>query len=247
MSYSQIYVPKISRFNKMLLIVTGGVFLLQSILNLNGIYLDRILGLIPEKLLAGHVYTLVTYPLVGESFIQYVFDAMMIWFIGSDLETHWGEKTYLKFFLFSVLGAGLIYALLGISVFSSFQIYFTPLIGLSGFCYSLLFAFALIYPDRILSFMMIFPVKAKYFALLMSGFLLYLGFFSSYKSSSWAHLTAGLTGFAFLRIKSMKFSSGDKVKELKRRSNLKKNEGRLRIVSDEDEKKPDTKDPKYWQ
>jgi membrane associated rhomboid family serine protease len=247
MSYSQIYVPKLSKFNKGLLISAGAIFLLQSILNLNGIYLDRILGLIPEKLLSGHLYTILTYPFVGESFIQFAFDGMMIWFIGSDLEDHWGQKTYIKFFLFSVIGAGLIYSLLGISILSSFKVYFTPLLGLSGFCYSLLFAFALLYPDRILSFMMIFPVKAKYFALLMTGFLLYLGFFSAYKSSSWAHLSAGLTGFLFLRIKSMSFQSKNKVSELKRQANLKKNEGRLKLVKDNEEKTRNPQDPKYWQ
>ncbi|MFZ4714165.1 MAG: rhomboid family intramembrane serine protease [Bacteriovoracaceae bacterium] len=242
------HTPTLTKINKIILITAGALFLLQSILSVNGIRLEGILGLIPEKMISGHLYQLVTYPFVAPGFFAILFNGMVIWFIGSDLEEKWGEKTYIKFFFFSILGAGLIYTLLGISVFNSTMSYFTPMMGLSGFCYSLLFAYAIIFADRNLSFMMLFPVKGKYFCMLIAGVELYMAFFSSSKASAWGHLGAALCGFLFLRVKSLSIAKG-KLMEFKRQQNVEKAKGRLYIVPDEEteKKKPNKDDPKYWQ
>ncbi len=249
MSYSM-HTPTLTRINKVILIIAGSLFILQSILALNGIYLNSILGLSPEKLISGHVYELVTYPFASPGFLSVLFNGMVIWFVGSDLEDKWGEKTYFSFFLFSVLGAGLIFALLSLTLFNNTASYFTPMMGLSGFCYSLLFAYGIIFADRTLSFMMLFPVKGKYFCMLIAGVELYMGIFSSEKASAWGHLGAALCGFLFLRIKSMNLANAKaKVMDLKRKHNVDKAKGRLYIVPDEEQgkKKPDKGDPKYWQ
>lgn len=248
-SYSM-HTPVLSKTNKIILIIAGSLFLIQSILNMNGVDLTAAFALIPGKFFLGHIYELITYPFIAPGFFALLFNGMVIWFIGSDLEDKWGQKIYLKFFLFSVIGAGTIYALLGLTFFRSSFSFYTPLMGLSGFCYSLLFAYAIIFADRTLSFMMIFPVKGKYFCMLIAGVELYMGIFSNSKASAWGHLAAALCGFLFLRIKSMMaLKSKASVHDIKRKQNLDKAKGRLYIVPDEEteQKKPNKDDPKYWQ
>ncbi len=226
----------------------GVVFLLSSIAGkFMGVHLAPLLGLSGAGIGQGLIYQFLTYPFMTSSFMGVIFNALILWFMGSDLENQWGRKFYLQFFAFIVLTTGPIFILLSV-VFPSFG--GSALMGMSGFAYALLLSYGIIYPERQMLFMMIFPVKAKYFCMLIVGILLYMGIFSSAGATSLTHLVAIFTGFAFLRYKSWKSQGGSVAKNIKeaQRQKMKK---KLYIVKDDDKKdgeeKPDPKNPKFWQ
>lgn len=243
---NQMYVPKLSRINKFIIIVCASIFFLNLLMSkTSGVNLSQFLALNPAQLLQGHVHQLFTYPFFNDGFLGVVFECMIVWFIGSDLEARWGEKTYIQFLLSSVVGAGILYSIYSLAVFGTFPAFSMRMMGLSGLCYALLIAYGLIFSDRILSFMMIFPVQARYFVWLIVGIELVMTFSSSTRTTALGHLSAMLCGYLFLRYRSSASTAKSKAVEMERQKRLDKAKGRLYVVPEEDKSKKD--DPKYWQ
>lgn len=265
---SGIYVPRLTPINKMLLIICGGFFILQSILKLMGHqFLDQYLGLSLHMVSRGFVSQLLTYPLVQTDFFSFLFNALVVWFIGSELEDFWGGRRYFKFLLWVVIGSGLSYLGFTLILDSRTSLSYLTLKSLQGFTYGLLMAYGIIFRDRLLSFMMIFPMKAKYFCMLLVGIELYMGLFSSqYGHAAWGHLGAFLMAslFLYLPLWSAKWqlsSARRSSSRSMRRSQSAKGRGSLYLVpTDQDEgahkssknkSSDDDKDsgpggPKYW-
>ncbi len=96
----------------------------------------------------------------------------------------------------------------------------------------------MIYPDRQMAFMMIFPMKAKVFCWILAGIEAYMAVFSSL-STSWAHLLA--MGISFLIIH---FQTNPLIKKALHTTWKPRNQNKkhLYVVKDDDQKPP-----KYWQ
>ncbi|MDB9786694.1 rhomboid family intramembrane serine protease [Bacteriovoracaceae bacterium] len=243
MSYGQYqtYVPPLSPINKIILIVTGVSLLIQAFCEgFLKIPLSMYVGLSGEGILSGYVYQIALYPLVHSGLLSYLFSALIIWFIGSDLERDLGQKNYIAFLCATVFGASLIY-LAVIFLFFGDSVLFArpPLVGISGLCFSLLIVYGQTHGDRILNFMLIFPMKAKYFCWLLIGIELYMGFFSNHSKSSWGHL--GGMGCAYLYFKyrhrvKLNFGGGSRNGPKSKRTGKKKNHLRLVDSDDDDDK-----------
>ncbi len=233
--------PTLTKLNKIILISAGVFFLAGSILKAIGaVSLVHLLGLSADGLFHGLIYKLITYPLIEMELMTFIFNGLIIWFIGSELELSWGIKIYLRFLLFTVIGAGLFFSLLNLVFFFGTPPYFASLHGLSGINFALLIAYSLLYPDRQMVFMMIFPMKAKTFCWILVFIEAYLAVFNSLQSS-WGHLLA--MGMSFLLIN---FQSNPVIKlalqgtwPLRPKS---KKQTHLRVVKDDDQKPP-----RYWQ
>lgn len=235
-----IHTPKMTKFNKIIIGVIAVSFLLQFFLGkIVGISWVSLFGLIPLKVYDGHIYQMLTYPLAHQGFIGVLFDCLIIWFIGCDLEEIWGQKTYALFIGSSLIGSSVLYMIIG--TFFSQGI---PMVGVSGLCYSLLMGYAIMYPDRLLSFMLIFPVKAKYFCPLIILVLVFMGMSSPYGQASLGHLGAMLSGFLFLRLEAT-YKISQKFKAPKKSIKAKKRKSHLKLIHGERDGKD--KDPKYWQ
>lgn len=198
----QIYTPPMTRINKYLIIGVVSFFILESFLSkVVGVSLLPYLGLSLSGLSKGMVFQFITYPFYNTGLFSMVFECLLLWFIGCELEALWGERFYLKFLIFCVLGAAATYLVLAF-LFSSMGHYVgwgAPFVGMYGIGYSLLFAYAILFPDRQFSFLLIFPMKAKYFCLLLGGITLYMALFSSFSRASWGHLGAMVCGVVYLR------------------------------------------------
>ena len=238
--------PPLTRANKVIIISHVVLFLVHSILaNTAGISVASLLGLSANGVNSGLVYQFVTFPFVDSSFMSVLFNGLIIWFIGADLEMKWGEKFYLQFLAVASLSAGLIYYV--ISLFAS-GLGYAPLMGLTGFTYALLMAYAIIYSERQLTFMLLFPMKAKYFCMLLAGIQLYMGIFSHGGRAAWAHLTSMGVAFLFLKYRSLKARGG--LKNWKQEQHKKNMRSKLSLVKDEgkeDQDKADPKNPRFWQ
>jgi membrane associated rhomboid family serine protease len=228
---TQMQLPPLTKVNKYLVIGTVSLFLFHSIMKLaTGAYLSQFLSLSNGMFLSGHVYQIVTYPLMATGLFEVIFDCLILWFIGSELELLWGTKRYIKYISVSAILGGLLF--IGISSLLGYSSYLS---GPGGICYSLLVAYAILFPDRTL-LLYLFPVKAKWFCLILTAILLYQGIFSVGGVGAWGHLGAMASGFGyllFLARKSLKLPAF---------RTKKKNKAGLRIVKDED-----NDGPKYWQ
>ncbi len=229
--------PKLTQVNKFIIVTTAVLFLLENILaKTAGVSIAHFTALYGQKFISGHIYELITYPWIGKGLLEVVFNGLLFWFIGSDLEQMWGRKRYGAFIAASFIGGGLLYV--GISLATVGGV--LPLSGMAGVASSLCLAYGILYPDRMFSFMMIIPIKAKYFCMLLVGMLLFNGIFSPGGTMAWGHLGTMLCAYLFMICLSRPsfnryFDEG--VAKPKRRGKAK-----LKLV-DEDEKKP----PKYWQ
>ena len=119
-SQSQIYLPKLTLINKILIITAAVLFILENIVSrTSSLYLGGILGLSAEQVLHGHIYTLITYPFLSRSIIEVILNCLMLWLMGSEFEANWGSRRYLNFLVSVVVGGGLLYLVVCFLFFKS--------------------------------------------------------------------------------------------------------------------------------
>lgn len=243
---SQIYLPKLSLVNKILISLSAGVFVLDFILakftGMNA--LASIFGLSAAGVFSGHVYALVTYPFLSGSILEVILNCLMLWLMGSEFESNWGTKRYLSFILSTIVGGALVYLLVVSLFFQNSLVYSFPLTGLSGIVGALCLAYAVIYPDRIFSFLMIIPIKAKYFCMILVVISLYQGVASPTGVGAWGQLGAIASAYGFMIVishRNFKLLS-DKMGKITQIKSKPKSKAKLTIVKDDSDKPP-----KYWQ
>lgn len=168
----------------------------------------KILGLVPSFAASGYIWQFATYMFVHSSGLFHIlFNMIVLWMFGSELERLWGSRFFLIYYLTCGIGAAVIYAgvLLGIFIFSESTVspfLNVPVVGSSGAIFGLLAAYGVIFKDRIILFMLIFPMKARTFTYILAGVeilsLLSEGFGSPV--ANLAHLGGLVSGFLFLMI-----------------------------------------------
>jgi membrane associated rhomboid family serine protease len=244
-SHSQIYLPKLTKINKGLIIFSSVLFILEIILQKTSpVYLVSLLGLSAEHFLSGHIYSIFTYPFLSNSIIEVILNCLMLWLMGSEFEANWGTKRYVNFLLTVIIGGGLLFLGVSFLFFKSSPIYSFPLVGLSGIVSSLCVAYAVIFPDRIFSFMMIIPVKAKYFCMILVAISLFQGLSGPTGVGAWGQLGGIVAAYLFMILvsnRNFKILSG-KMNQMTQIRNAKKSKAKLSIVKDDNDQPP-----KYWQ
>lgn len=170
-----------------LMTLTVIVYFLQ-LMGLPGMFLTAWGALIPEMLLRGQVWRLMTYGFLHDASLFHVaFNMLGLWFFGRELEELWGSKKFLIFYLFAILFSGL-FGLLNIPLGHGG----IPIIGASGAVYGVLLAYAVLFPGRelLLYFMIRIPVRVAVFLLTLVSLAGFLG-----RADGIAHLVH-LGGFA---------------------------------------------------
>jgi len=232
--------PPLTPVNKALLIALVSLFVIHSIGHALGAFsLVQWFGLVPGETFPLRLYTLLTYPWIETQLMAVLFNGLALWFLGSELESQWGRKIYLKFLFTSVFVAGVLYLGLASLILRGTWLGGGVLMGTAGFTYALCVAYAVLYPDRQFMLMFAFPVKAKWFCLIMAGVELDMGLFSG-NPASWGHLFSMAVGFGLIRFQTapaiawwLNGTSGTK----RSGSNAK----HLKLV-----KKDDNDKPQYW-
>ena len=146
--------------------------------NLFGFSITGYLTLSPYHILHGQIWRIVSWLLIPPPTSNLVFVLIMLLFyysLGETLERTWGAFRYNVYILggvlFTVIGAFLLYFMMGANPFLSMaysMVFSTYYINLSIFL-----AFAANYPDMQVLFMMIIPMKMKWLAVLDIAYLLY--------------------------------------------------------------------------
>jgi len=173
-----------------------------------------------------------------------LFNALMLWLVGAELEKHWGTKFFTLYFFTCGVGAALVYCFC-VAIYTlitgdptPIQI---PVMGASGALFGLLVAYGIVFSERVIYFMGLFPLKAKYFAMIAAALdfssLLTSGIAGT-EVASLAHLGGALVGFVFLWAHT-------RIKLRKTRSKIRKQTS-LRLVVDNEKNQKEDKGPKYW-
>jgi len=161
-------------------------------------------GLTPALVIGGlHFWQLVTYLFVHSptQFSHILFNMLAVWMFGVDLELRWGTRGFVKYYFITGIGAGVSMILVSLLPFAATRAtYEATTIGASGAVYGLLMAWGLLFPHRQILFMLIFPLRARVYVLLMGA----LAFLSAVGASGGpvanvAHLGGLLVGFAYLK------------------------------------------------
>jgi membrane associated rhomboid family serine protease len=200
--------PPFTRWVKRLIISYAAIFLLQAILSLfdaryNG-YFRAVFALVPDFVVHGWIWQLVTYSFLHDGFFHFLFNALTLWMFGSQFEMDWGGNKFLEFFMFCVVGA----ALTTIAVSYTGIGHVSPTIktvGASGGIFGVLAAYGILYGDReIMLFPIPISIKAKYFVIGLV-FIALLGAIQSAgpglgsNVAYFAHLGGLLFGFVYVK------------------------------------------------
>lgn len=218
--------------------------LLEKILHVN---ISTLFILHPDQVLEKFwLWQLMTYMFFHAlSPFHLLFNLLMLWFFGSELEKHWGAKFFTTYFFVTGIGAAIVYCVcvgLYAVLTGAGAPLVIPVLGASGALFGLLVAYGIVFSERTIYFMGLFPMKAKYFALIAAALdlssLLTTGFAGS-EVAYLAHLGGALVGFIFLLLHA-------RWKQGQTKSRLKKKGSNLRLVVDNDKVKSKDDGPKYW-
>jgi membrane associated rhomboid family serine protease len=158
------------------------------------------LGLSAALVTHGFIWQLVTYSLLHGSLGHLLVNMLTLWMFGSQEEQDWGSKKFLEFYLFCVIGAGLVTVAVAYAGLPGLTP-FTPTIGASGGVYGLLIAFGLLYGDRqIFLFPFPFMIRAKYLVAIIIFVVIIATFQPSQGGvANFAHLGGLLFGFLYIK------------------------------------------------
>lgn len=201
----------ISPIVKKIIILTVGIWFFSVVILQQHFFKSSLvfnyLGLNPSLILEKYyIWQIFSYMFIHSNGVLHIlFNMFILWMFGSELERLWGSKFFLLYYLFCGAGAALIYlACISISVFMgvelAYDILAKPVIGASGAVFGLLYAYGIIYRERIIYLMMVFPIKAIHFVCLIGAIELISLLNSGLNSpvANLAHLGGLASGALFL-------------------------------------------------
>ncbi len=188
--YSVTIGPRLTPMVKYLVAACVITFLLQHLADA----MTEIFGLTPYLVLSQfHLWQLVTYIFLHGGFWHILWNMFALWMFGCELERYWGSKPFLKFFLITGVGAGILSLVVN-------PVSAIPTIGASGSIYGILMAYGMMFPERLVYLYFIFPVKVKYFVAIL-GVITFVSALSTSGTpvAHVAHLGGMLVAFLYLK------------------------------------------------
>jgi membrane associated rhomboid family serine protease len=180
---------------KKLLIANIACFVVQSLV---GARINLIFGLVPA-LVFSHLYIwqLATYMFLHGSILHILFNMFVLYMFGRELEVSMGSRRFTIFYFFCGIGAGLF----------SFVFYapYTVIMGASGAIFGLLVAFAMLFPNRVVTLLIFFvlPVsmRAKHLVMLLAGLEILFTIQSAEHGSiaHFAHIGGAFFGYIYMK------------------------------------------------
>ena len=176
--------PTVTRY---LLVANLMIYLLASVMERYGVYLNNIGGLHYCAAESFHWWQPVTYMFLHANFSHLFFNMFAVWMFAPMIENEWGERRFLIYYLVCGLGAALVqegvWALMlgnmsgsyGAAALSQYA-YFLNTIGASGAVFGILFAFGWLYPDVPMFILFIpVPIRARVFVIIYALVELFAG------------------------------------------------------------------------
>jgi len=194
-----------------LVIINIAVFLLQQIA---GRALTFYFGLIPQAFWHGYLWQVFTYQFLHGNFMHIFFNMFVLWMFGRTLEMMWGPRKFLIYYLICGVGAGLLNA----AVMPNSPI---PTVGASGAVYGLLLAFGLLFPNQMIFLYFLFPIKARYFVIIIAAIEFFSGLNPNSPVAHFAHLGGMIFGLIYLQWPKWRRKASHLQGERERKQHLK--------------------------
>jgi membrane associated rhomboid family serine protease len=201
---------------KNLLIINVLMYLATITLTRFNIDLSNILGLHFFMASGFRIYQLVTYMFMHGNFGHLFFNMFALWMFGNTLENIWGSKRFLLFYMVCGIGAGLCQELVqyihyatSLSDYANVNMggriipmdsYLNMMttVGASGAIYGLLLAFGMMFPNSMIYFYFLIPIKAKWFVIGYAVLELISGLGGADNVAHFAHLGGMLFGLLLI-------------------------------------------------
>lgn len=245
----QIGVPYLSPMVKRLAIINLAIWFVGVIILQKWILGDPVLfrwfGLIPiQAFQSMWIWQIFTYMFLhSDNVFHLVFNMLLLWWLGSELEGLWGRKFFLIYYLGCGIGAALIYLACIFTYYfvtSNYAPLTYPVVGASGAIFGMLLAYGMLFGERIVYFFFVFPMKARYFVMILAGIevmnLMSQGFGS--QVSNLSHLGGLVAGYIILKFYP-------RIREMILRRQTSSRGRRLKLVVDNDGP-GSKKNPRYW-
>jgi membrane associated rhomboid family serine protease len=181
------------------------------------------LVLVPTAVMHGSIWQLVTYSFIHIGLFHLLFNVLMLWMFGVDLESDWGSKRFLEFFFFCVVGAALVTILVSYTGVGG-VLPTTPTAGASGGIFGVLLAFGILYGNREIGLFPFFFLRfpAKY----LVGGLIFIEIYLALENAAGkgdavahvAHLGGALFAWLYLRFvprKGLGFEASERYYSLR--------------------------------
>jgi membrane associated rhomboid family serine protease len=216
-------------------------FVFQIILEKLGLPFTQYFSLVPsEVIFSFQFWQPVTYMFLHSGSVTHIlFNMLMLWMMGSELEQRWGKNFFLFFYIGSGVGAAVIY-ILGMVGFYYVKPEMTgllvPVVGASGALFGLMLAYGVLFGERMIYFFGVFPIKAKFFVLIMGAIQVASMFTVDVAGGDVAYLChlGGLISGYLLLLGAARFQRFQWNQKAKKRNS------KLKLVVDNE------KTPKYW-
>lgn len=125
-----------------------------------------------------------------------VFNMLSLWLLGGELERQWGSRRFLIYYLICGVGAAPFIVAADL-IPGGFH---PPTVGASGAIFGIIVAFGIVFAERVIYLMALFPIKARTFAWIMFA-VAFLSMLTQSQGgvSSIAHLGGMLVGWLYLK------------------------------------------------
>jgi membrane associated rhomboid family serine protease len=164
------------------------VYFLQQIFSAQ---FTQFFALTPRMLVEQYyVWQVFTYMFLHFNLWHLLFNMFIVWMFGSSLESIWGKKRFLEYYVACGIGG---------AVFSIFFAYNHLTLGASAAGFGLLLAYAMLFPDNFIYIWFLFPVKAKHLVLFIAVLQLLQGISGPTGIAYFAHLGGMAAGLFFFR------------------------------------------------
>jgi membrane associated rhomboid family serine protease len=185
---------------KTLIWINVGMFLVPLLLPQITWYLALVPAAVIERLF---IWQPVTYMFLHAGVFHILFNMLMLWMFGTDLERAWGTRFFVRYYFVTGIGAAavtIMAALVPSGV--SDVLYLTPTVGASGAIYGLLVAYGLSFPNRPIYLYLLFPIPARVFVLIMGAIALLSSISGGHGNIAYsAHLGGLVVGYLYLKLR----------------------------------------------
>lgn len=183
----------LTRWVRRLLVVTGGVYLLQLTVFTSPWFVET-LGFAPD-LLTAHPWSVLTYAFLHGSFLHLLFNMLALFMFGPPVEGRIGSRRFIRLYIIAALGGAML------------SLAFAPLtaggviIGASAAVFGVMLAFVLEWPDApVLIFPLPIPIRAKWLVIGLAAISLLAGLTGVRDGvAHLAHLGGFAAAFLYLR------------------------------------------------
>jgi len=253
MRYDQLSpVPPLTRVTKALIITSVVCYLADFILShlgfqFHGLTLDEIFGLVPALIKErGWVWQFVTYIFMHGHPLHILLNMLILWYFGAEIEMRMGEYAFLFYFFLCGIGAGLFN--FGVNLlFTDVSQLSHPIIGASGAIFGILAAYGIFYGNRYFLVFFLFPMKAKYFVLVMAAMELIMGVEANAQDNvaHFAHIGGMFVGAVYLYFRYVRPQGGNRNSKKDLERERLKRQFTL-IVNPPNQESPDKDKGPYW-